>query len=383
MNHARREDERPMQITAAVARAREGDFRIETVELEDPRDDEVLVRIEAVGLCHTDLVFRDMETEVTLPAVLGHEGAGVVERVGANVAKVRPGDKVLLTFRSCGTCVRCAAEHSAYCRHLPELNFLGRRPDGSKAIRAGDEPVSSHFFGQSSFATHALAYERNLVRIDPALESAIYAPLGCGVQTGAGAIMRSLACEAGSALVVIGAGTVGLSAVMAGAVRGCAEVIVIEPKAARRALALELGATHAIDPMAGDVAGQVRAIVPWGADYAFDTSGFVPALEAAFGYLASHGVIGLVGVPPAADAALPVPLVAAITFGFTVKGIIEGDSEPDSFIPELIDLHRQGRFPFDRLIQTYRLEDINRAARDQHEGRCVKVVLLTGTEGGR
>jgi aryl-alcohol dehydrogenase len=367
-----------MQITAAVARERKGDFRIETLELEDPRDDEVLVRIEAVGLCHTDLGFRDIETPLTLPAVLGHEGAGIVERVGAAVTKVEPGDKVLLTFRSCGTCDHCEGGHSAYCRHFPDLNFAGRRPDGSRALSAGDEPVSSHFFGQSSFASHALAFERNLVRVDPALDSATYAPLGCGVQTGAGAIMQSLACAPGSSLIVIGAGTVGLSAVMAGAIQRCAQVIAIEPKAERRALAIELGATHAIDPAAGDVIQQVRAIVPRGVDYALDTSGIVPAIEAAIGCLGSRGVLGLVGSPPSLDAAVPLPLVPAITFGFTVKGIIEGDSEPDHFIPELIDLHRQGRFPFDRLIRTYRLDDINQAVRDQHEGRCVKAVLLTG-----
>jgi aryl-alcohol dehydrogenase len=366
-----------MQITAAVARARKADFHIERLELEDPRDDEVLVRIEAVGLCHTDLGFRDIETALTLPAVLGHEGAGIVERVGSAVTKVRPGDKVLLTFRSCGTCDHCEGAHSAYCRHFPDLNFAGHRPDGSRALKSGDEPVSSHFFGQSSFATHALAYERNLVRVDPALDSATYAPLGCGVQTGAGAIMQSLGCEAGSTLVVIGAGTVGLSAVMAGAVRQCAQVIVIEPKVERRTLALELGATQAIDPAAEDVLERMRAIVPHGVDYVLDTSGNVTALQAALDCLGSRGVLGLVGSPSSLEAALPVPLLSTITFGLTVKGIIEGDSEPDSFIPELIDLHRRGLFPFDRLIQTYRLVDINQAVRDQHEGRCVKAVLLT------
>jgi aryl-alcohol dehydrogenase len=371
-----------MQITAAVARERKGDFRIETLDLEEPRDDEVLVRIEAVGLCHTDLGFRDIDTELTLPAVLGHEGAGIVERVGGAVSKVRPGDKVLLTFRSCGACDHCAGQHSAYCRRFPELNFAGRRSDGSKALRAGIEPVSSHFFGQSSFATHALAYERNLVRVDPALDSATYAPLGCGVQTGAGAIMRSLACEPGSSLLVIGGGTVGLSAAMAGVIRRCAHIIVIEPKAERRAMALELGATHAIDPAAGDVIAQVRAIVPQGTEYALDTSGIVPAIQAAMGCLGARGVIGLVGSPASLDAVVPLPLVAAITFGFTIKGIIEGDSEPDSFIPELIDLHRQGLFPFDRLIRTYDLEDINQAVHDQHDGRCVKAVLLTRGEYG-
>nr|WP_047167507.1 NAD(P)-dependent alcohol dehydrogenase [Sphingomonas sp. Y57] len=365
-----------MRIKAAVAHRGRTDFDVATLTLDDPREDEILVRIEAVGLCHTDIVFRDMETAVSLPAVLGHEGAGIVERVGAKVTKVGPGDKVLLTFRSCGGCDRCSEGHSAYCRRLPELNFVGQRTDGSKALRAGAAPVSSNFFGQSSFATHALAYERNVVRIAPELSSVTYAPLGCGVQTGAGAIMNSLDCKAGSTLAVIGAGTVGLSAIMAAAIRECAQIIVIEPKAERRALALELGATHAIDPLAEAVVDRVRALVPHGVDTVLDTSGVVPALEAALGYLGSHGVIGLVGVPSVADAAISIPIANAITFGFSIKGIIEGDSEPDHFIPELIDLHRQGRFPFDRLIRSYRLDDINDAVRDQHDGVCVKAVLV-------
>lgn len=369
-----------MQIKAAVARYPHGDFTMETLELDEPREDEILVRIEAVGLCHTDIVFRDMETAVTLPAVLGHEGAGIVERVGAGVSKVKPGDKVLLTFHSCGACDRCTASLSAYCRHLPELNFIGQRTDGSHALHKGDEPVASNFFGQSSFATHALAYQRNVVKIAPELSSATYAPLGCGVQTGAGAIMNSLDCVAGSTLAIIGAGTVGLSAVMAGAVRKCAKIIAIEPKAERRALALELGATHAIDPFTEAVAERVREIVPLGVDYVLDTSGAVPALEAALDYLGSHGVVGLVGVPSIADARYSLPIATAITFGFSIKGIIEGDSEPDIFIPELIDLHRRGDFPFDRMITTYSLDDINDAVRDQHDGLCVKAVLVPATD---
>jgi aryl-alcohol dehydrogenase len=365
-----------MKIKAAIARERHADFSIEFVELDEPRDDEILVRIEAVGLCHTDLVFRDMETALTLPAVFGHEGAGVVERVGASIEKVRPGDHVLLTFRSCGHCPRCSAHEPAYCQQLPNLNFIGERPDGSKAIRSTEGEISSNFFGQSSLATHALAYERNVVKIDPGL-SATYAPLGCGVQTGAGGIMRSLACPPRSSLVIIGSGTVGLSAVLGAVVQGCAVIIVIEPMAERRALAMELGATHALDPDEGPIAERVRDIVPAGVDFVFDTSGFVPAIEAAFGYLGSHGVIGLVGVPGVADAALSVPVALAITFGFSIKGIIEGDSDPDEFIPELIRLHQQGRFPFDRLITTYKLDDINQAVTDQHDGKCVKDVLLT------
>ena len=213
------------------------------------------------------------------------------------------------------------------------------------------------------------------MKLDEGLSSSTYAPLGCGVQTGAGGIMRSLACPAGSRLVIIGGGTVGLSAVMGAVVQGCDPIIVIEPVGERRSLALELGASHAIDPFDADVPEEVRDIVPEGVDFVFDTSGVPAALESAFAYLGSHGSIGLVGVPSAAGATLALPIAQAITFGFTVKGIIEGDSEPDDFIPELIRLHLQGRFPFDRLISIYPFERINEAIADQHHGKCVKVVL--------
>jgi aryl-alcohol dehydrogenase len=364
-----------MRITAAVARAPAQDFSFEELELEEPREDEILVKVEAAGLCHTDLVFRDMETGLTLPAVLGHEGAGIVERVGTRVTKVAPGDRVLMTFRSCGECDHCGAGLPAYCRQLPQMNFTGQRTDGSKAIHGDTEPVSSNFFGQSSFATHALAYERNVVRLDPGLACSTYAPLGCGVQTGAGGIIRSLACPAGSSLVIIGGGTVGLSAVLGAVVQGCDPIIIVEPIAERRSLALELGATRAINPFDVDVPDEVRSIVPQGVDYVFDTSGIPAAVESAFAYLGSHGSIGLVGVPSVAGATLALPIAQAITFGFSVKGIIEGDSDPDEFIPELIRLHRDGRFPFDRLITTYPFERINEAIADQHNGKCVKVVL--------
>ena len=369
-----------MKITAAVTSAPGAPFAMQELTLDDPRADEILVRIVAVGLCHTDLAFKDQPVGVTHPAVLGHEGAGVVEKVGADVTKVAPGDRVLLTFRSCGACPRCLAKDPCYCAQLPVMNFIGMRPDGSKAIHGADGDVSSNFFGQSSFASHALAYERNVVKLEAGLPLATYEPLGCGVQTGAGGILRSLNCPPGSGLVVIGTGTVGLSAVMAGKIRGCSPIIAIDLLAERRALALEMGATHALDPAAADIVAAVRAIAPLGVDNVLDTSGHVPALTAALGYLAPKGTIGLVGVPNQSDAALSIPLGLAITFGFGVRGIIEGDSNPDDFIPELISLHRAGKFPFDRLITNYPFDQINQAIDDQHHGKAVKVVLLVGEE---
>jgi len=364
-----------MDIQAAVATGSGKAFEIRTVQLDEPREDEILVRVVGVGVCHTDLVFKEGGV-IAPPVVLGHEGSGIVEKVGAKVTKVAPGDRVAMTFRSCGTCARCDRGDAAYCQTMPLLNYIGMRPDGTKTLKCEGEAVGSNFFGQSSFASHALTYERNVVKVPDDLPLELFGPLGCGIQTGAGGVMRSLACEAGSTLLITGGGPVGLSAVMGAKIRGCATVILVEPHAARRALALEFGATHVIDPAVDkDLAAAVRAIVPIGVDYAFDTTGVPAVLTAVMGALGPKGVFGIVGISPPGT---PVPgdLNNLMTFGHTVKGIIEGDSDPDVFLPELIEHYRRGELPFDRMITTFPFHQINEAIAAQHHGDCIKVVLL-------
>ena len=364
-----------MQITAALATTPGGDFSIQAVELDEPRADEVRVRIAAVGVCHTDLVARDGAMPFTLPAVLGHEGAGVVDAVGVSVTKVKAGDRVAMTFRSCGTCARCLGGNPAYCFTMPVLNYIGMRPDGSKAIRQGETPVSSNFFGQSSLATYALAYERNVLKLPDDIPFELAAPLGCGVQTGAGGVILALACPAGSSILITGGGAVGLSAVMGAAIQGCGTIVVVEPHASRRTLALQLGATHVIDPAdCPDLAAAVRAILPSGMDYAFDTTGRPEILTAVMAALAPKGVLGIVGIPPPGTP-MPGDLGAVLTFGQTVRGIIEGDSDPDVFLPVLIDHWRAGRLPLEKLVEAFPFDQINHAIRAQHDGDCVKVVL--------
>lgn len=364
------------EAIAAVARIPAGEFSLETVQIGAPRPGEVLVRIAGVGLCHTDLVFGARLQIMKPPAVLGHEGSGIVEQVGEGVTKVAPGDHVVLTFNSCGACPRCIVGEPAYCFSFPKLNYAGARTDGTSAITIGDETASSNFFGQSSFASFAIAHERNVIPIDRDVPIELMGPLGCGVQTGAGAIMNALACEEGSSLLVLGGGAVGLSAVLGAVVRGCTTIIVVEPQPARRAMALDLGATHVIDPTATDIAAAVRAIVPTGVDHAFDNSGRKEVIGAAIGCLAPHAKFGLVGVPPQIDDVLTIPINLIVSAGYSFIGIIEGDSDPDRFIPELVALYRAGRFPFDKLITTYRLDEINRAVSDQHAGLCIKPVMI-------
>jgi aryl-alcohol dehydrogenase len=250
------------------------------------------------------------------------------------------------------------------------------RPDGTKAIHQGAVDVSSNFFGQSSFATYALTYERNVLKLPNDIPFELAAPLGCGVQTGAGGIIKALAAKPGSSVLITGGGAVGLSAVMGAVIQGCAKIIVVEPMASRRDLALSLGATDVIDPLASkDLAASVRAILPNGVDYAFDTTGRGDTLNASVAALAPKGVLGIVGIP-APGTAMPGDLGSLLTLGQTVRGIIEGDSDPDVFIPELIAYWRAGKLPLERLVKTFEFDQINAAIAAQHHGDCVKVVLL-------
>ena len=362
-----------MKIRAAVLREGGQPFTVEELELEEPRNDEVLVRVVATGMCHTDL--SELATQGPLPIVLGHEGAGIVERIGDHVTKVRPGDHVILSSPSCGSCRNCLRALPAYCASAPALKFSGARPDGSVGLRANREAVHSHYFGQSSFATHALASQRTAVKVPSEIPLEQLGPLGCGVQTGAGAVLNVLRPPVGSSIAVFGTGAVGLSAVMAAIVAGCTTIIAVDVKASRLALARELGATHTLNPAEGDVVDAIRQISGGGVDYALDTSGAgSPAVVSqAVESLAALGTCGLVGGAPAG---MEVTLQHWTLFwGRSVRGIIQGDSNPDLFIPTLIALHTQGRFPFDRLLAFYPLDEINEAAAASTEGHVVKPVI--------
>ncbi len=363
-----------MKIQAVVARDG-GVFEVQNVDLDAPRDDEILVRIAGVGLCHTDIVFAAGGGLLELPAVLGHEGSGVVEAVGASVTKVAPGDRVAISFRSCGACDRCDSGDPAYCRTMPMLNYTGKRDDGSKSIQGAGGEISGNFFGQSSFADHALTYERNVVKVPDDVPLELMGPLGCGIQTGVGGVTRSLGATPGSSILVLGGGSVGLSAVMGAAINRCATIVLAEPMAERRELARELGATHTLDPTEQDLAETVRDIVPMGVDFAFDTTGIPAVLEAVSDCLGSKAVFGIVGIAPPGTK-VPGDLTSLMTFGHTVKGIIEGDSDPDEFIPELIEHYKAGRLPLEKLVKTYPLAEINKAIDEQAQGLCVKPVLI-------
>lgn len=366
-----------MQITAAVVRSRSGPFGLETVEIEEPRAGEVLVRVVATGVCHTDMVMRDQDLPTPQPVVLGHEGAGVVERVGAGVTKVAPGDHVVMTFNSCGGCPSCRDHAPTYCHEFFPRNFVGVRPDGSTGLSKDGETIYANIFGQSSFATYALCHERNAVKVPKDAPLEILGPLGCGVMTGAGAVMNALKVEAGRSLVVFGAGAVGLSALLAAEAAGAGPIIVVDINSARLELALELGADHALDSRAGPVVDRIREITGVGADYTLDTTANLAVMRQAVDALAPRGTCGLVGASKMGDE-LRLDAVALMSGGRAVRGVVEGDADPDVFIPRLIALHQAGCFPFDRLIAFYPFDAIGQAVADGEAGRVIKPVVRMG-----
>jgi aryl-alcohol dehydrogenase len=363
-----------MEIKAAVVYERGGSFNIERLELSEPNDDEVLVKVVAVGICHTDLAARDGHLPIPPPpSVFGHEGAGVVEKVGARVTKVKPGDHVVLAWDCCGTCTSCKSGNDPYCLNFFLHNFHGARPDGTATLHKGDQEIHGVFFSQSSFADYALASERNVVKIREDVPLEVLAPLGCGVMTGSGAVMNSLEATPGSSIAVFGVGPVGMSAVLGAVVCGCTTIIAVDINPERLAMAKELGATHIIDATEVDPVDTIREITGGGAQFSLECVGNPKVLRQAVDVLPRLGVCGLAGVvPPGTEVALDMDLLMN---GRTVRGVIEGDAIPDLFIPKLVELYHQGRFPYDKMITFYPFEEINQAIEDMEKGIVVKPVL--------
>lgn len=366
---------------AAICRGHDRPFTIEPVELAALRSDELLVRIVACGICHTDLAVRDEQLPVPLPVVLGHEGAGIVEAVGSAVTAAAPGDRVIMSFNSCGECPSCDAEAPTYCYNFFPHNWCGTRADGTPSMTLAGEPMNANFFGQSAFATYAIAHQRNVVRV-PVSAAAIplerLAPIGCGLMTGAGAVLRAMEVRAGLPIAVFGTGTVGIAAIMAARIAGSDPIIAVDVNGDRLALARELGATHSFNA-ADDAPARIRELCPQGLGYALDTTGINSVIEQAWGLLAPKGIVGIVGASSPADT-LTFNEAQFMGGGRTVKGILGGDSNGEGFLTELIEHHLAGRFPHERLIKTFPFERINEAIEASESGRVVKPVLVIGSE---
>jgi aryl-alcohol dehydrogenase len=362
-----------MQTRAAVVEAQGQPFTLTEVDLDEPREDEVLVRMVATGICHTDITMSHFLPAEMFPNVFGHEGAGVVERVGAGVRGLEVGDHVVMSFRSCRDCATCRAGLVGYCDQTLMLNYMGMRMDGSTSMSRDGSPVFGSFFGQSSLAAHALAYADNCVKVDPALDLSLVAPYGCGFQTGAGTVLNVLRPGTDDSLVVYGVGAVGLAAIAAARAEGVESVLAVDPLESRRAVAEKLGATS-VDPTAVDsVVERVKELTGGGAAYGIDTTAVPEVVKQAQQSLAVRGTLVALGLGAQEYAIDAIDLLQA---GKTVTSSIEGDSDPHEMVPRLLGMRAAGTFPMDDLVTTYPAEEINQAVADVTNGTVVKPVLV-------
>ena len=361
-----------MKIKAALVREEGAPFTIEDVELEAPRAGELQVKIVACGVCHTDAkaqggYFRPF------PAVLGHEGAGIVEKVGEGVTDFQVGDHVVLSYPYCCECDNCKKHKPYYCYRSTELSFFGKFKDGHTPLSQNGAPVNS-FFGQSSFATHVIVPVVNAVKVDKDVDLKLLAPLGCGVQTGAGAIINALRPEPADSVVIFGTGTVGLSGIMGAATIGCKRIIAVDIIDSRLEIAKEYGATHVVNSKTTqDVAAAVKELTDGkGADYALDTTGVEVCTLAALKSLHTGGK----GACVAASKKLTFDPAPSYLIGRSWAYLIEGEAVPQEFIPQMIEWYKAGKFPFDRMVSFYPFEKINEAFEDTRKGLATKAVLV-------
>ena len=364
-----------MKITAAVVRQRGGTFALEQLDLCEPRSDELLVEVRASGMCATDLHGRDgYYSEMPYPAVFGHEGAGVVRAVGNAVKEFKTGDHVVMAYPWCGECPNCRSQRQTYCLKAGHLKHAGTRADGSTLLTMDGKPVYGSYFQQSSFGNFTVANERFAVKVRNDLPLEILGPLACGGQTGFGAVLNVMKPKAGDSFAVFGVGSVGLSAMLAAKICGCDPILAVDVHEQRLKLARDLGATHIINHTGrNDVVAELKKITGPGLRFSVDTSGTAPAFREAVEVLMPAGTCVLLGsAPPPTEVVFK---MKHIQNGRVVRGVIQGDSVPKQFIPQLTNYIADGHFPVDRLITFYNLADIDRAATESASGQTIKPVL--------
>ncbi|WP_437397726.1 NAD(P)-dependent alcohol dehydrogenase [Flagellimonas lutimaris] len=362
-----------MEIKAAVLSGLKEEFKVREVQLDNElQSNEVLVKIAGSGICHTDLAVRDGFLPFPTPSILGHEGSGIVEKIGSAVSKVQIGDHVVMAPASCGSCEPCRSGHPSYCVNFLPLNFGPGRVDGSCPYHDHTgQNVNGMFFGQSSFATYSLVAESGVVKVTKDVPIELLGPLGCGIQTGAGSVLNILKPNPGESIIIFGVGSVGLSGIMAAKAAGCTTIIAVDLYESRLEMAMELGATHIINAKNEKAADVVlKRIMPGGVHYAFDTTGINSVIVDALSSLRSLGKLALVIV--AGD---KLDIDNMVLMGKSIHYSIEGDSVPDVFIPKLINMYQAGIFPFDKLVKYYDLDEINQAIHDAEKGTTIKAIL--------
>lgn len=361
-----------MLVKAAVSNKAHQPLTIEQVQLDAPKDDEVLVKVVATGVCHTDAEGRDGATS-PLPVALGHEGSGIVEAVGDNIHDLKKGDHVILSFSYCGECRNCREGHPGMCERFNELNFGGVNHDGSHRIHQEDGKNVSTFFGQSSFADHVVAHRNNVIKVNPDVDLRYLGPLGCGIQTGAGTVLNYLKPKSADSIAIFGTGGVGLAAIMAAKLAGLKHIFAINRNGNRLDLAKELGATDVINNTTTDPAVAIKKVIPRGVDYAIDTTGNAGVIKSALASLATAGECVLLGIGGDLTINMMADLLAESK---KLSGVVEGDSQPQKFIPQMVEYYKEGRFPIDKLVKFYDFAKINDAFAASKDGSVIKPIVI-------
>jgi alcohol dehydrogenase len=371
-----------VKTTAAVLRAiadrpytETRPLSVEEVELGAPRPGELLVRVEAAGVCHSDVSVVDGSRVRPLPMALGHEAAGVVEEVGPGVDDVRPGDHVVLTFvPSCGRCAECSSGRPALCTPAAKANGAGTLLHGPSLLRDRQGRALHHHLGVSGFARHAVVARESAVVVPADVPLRTAALFGCAVLTGAGAVLNTAPVRPGQSVAVLGLGGVGLASVMAASVAGAHPVLAVDPVEAKRALALQLGATAAFAPDEAERA--IKELTGGGVEVGFEAAGVPAVLEAAFRVTRRGGTTVAMGLPHPAKT-LTLPALAFAGEGRTLVGSYMGSSAPQRDLPRYVALWKAGRMPVDRLQSAaLPLDGINEAFEALAAGAAVRQVLL-------
>ncbi|WP_403022798.1 NAD(P)-dependent alcohol dehydrogenase [Salinibacterium sp. GXW1014] len=366
-----------MKIQALVVEEQDAAFEQQEVELEAPGRGEALVRIAAVGVCHTDLISREGDMGVTFPAILGHEGAGVVEQVGEGVTQVSVGDKVIIGWPSCGECRNCLDGEPRYCLRTGDALVSGRRfkgeQSGTSAYSRDGETISGHFFGQSSFATYSLTRADALVKVPGDTPVELVGPLACGLGTGAGAVLNEARPRLGDSVLIVGVGAVGLAAIMAATNTGATTIIAADVHDNRLEMAREFGATHTINSRDNDLVEEVAKITGSTVDFAYDCTGVIPVIEKMAETVGMLGTLVLIGGAPA-GARFSLDHLSTL-WGKRVVGVLGGGGRSGQLIPALVELYKQGRFPFDKLVKFYEFDQIEQALADSKSGEVIKPIL--------
>jgi alcohol dehydrogenase len=363
-----------MQLPRPYAQSKP--LRIETLDLAPPGDDEVLVRIRAAGLCHSDLSTINGDRPRQMPMVLGHEAAGEVETVGAGVTQFRRGDHVILIFvPNCGACGMCQEGRPALCEPGAAANGAGTLLSGARRLSSNGQPIYHHV-GVSAFSERAVVSQHSLVKIDKSLPFEQAALFGCAVVTGAGAVINTAKVPPGTTVAVVGLGGVGLMSLLAAKMSGCRQVIAIDRLPAKLDLARDLGATHTVNATDADVVAQVKALTSGGVDFAFEMASSVKALELAY-QITRRGGTTVTGSLPNPAHRFELPATNLVAEERTLKGSYIGSCVPSRDIPRFIALYQQGLLPVDRLLsETLTLDEINLGFDRLADGDSVRQIIV-------